>query len=81
MHLFIYLLRSSEAKTHTNHVDFEPIYRSIKKKPDATVFQTLLEGSLSFMFSQASLTLSGPVVFLNSPNLSPYFSLNKFERI
>ena len=28
-----------------------------------------------------SLTLSVPVVFLNSPNLSPYFSLNKFERI
>ena len=27
------------------------------------------------------LTLSVPVVFLNSPNLSPYFSLNKFERI
>ena len=28
-----------------------------------------------------SLTLSVPVVFLNSPNLSSYFSLNKFERI
>ena len=28
-----------------------------------------------------TLTLSVPVVFLNSPNLSPYFSLNKFERI
>ena len=27
------------------------------------------------------LTLSVPVVVLNSPNLSPYFSLNKFERI
>ena len=27
------------------------------------------------------LTLSVPVVFLNSPNLNPYFSLNKFERI
>ena len=27
------------------------------------------------------LTLSVPVVFLNSPNLSPYFLLNKFERI
>ena len=27
------------------------------------------------------LTLSVPVVLLNSPNLSPYFSLNKFERI
>ena len=27
------------------------------------------------------LTLSVPVVFLNSPNQSPYFLLNKFERI
>ena len=27
------------------------------------------------------LTLSVPVALLNSPNLSPYFSLNKFERI
>ena len=29
----------------------------------------------------ATLTLSVPVVLLNSPNLSPYFSLNMFERI
>ena len=27
------------------------------------------------------LTISVPVVLLNSPNLSPYFLLNKFERI
>ena len=31
--------------------------------------------------SWLTLTLSFPVVLLNSPNLSPYFSLNKFERI
>ena len=34
-----------------------------------------------FNFWKLSLTLSAPVVFLNSPNLSPYFSLNKSERI
>ena len=28
-----------------------------------------------------ALTLLVPVVLLNSPNLSPYFSLSKFERI
>ena len=27
------------------------------------------------------LTLSVPILFLNSPNLNPYFPLNKFERI
>ena len=30
---------------------------------------------------ETDLTLSVPVVLLNSPSLSPYFSLNKFERI
>ena len=29
---FLFLLfRSSEARTHTNHVDFEPIYRNTEK--------------------------------------------------
>ena len=36
---------------------------------------------LSVSSNHQILTLSVPVVFLNSPNLSPYFSLNKFERI
>ena len=30
------LLRSNEVRTHTNHVDFEPIYRNIEK---AIIFQ------------------------------------------
>ena len=33
------------------------------------------------MIIYRSLTLSVPVVFVNSPNLSLYFSLNKFDRI
>ena len=38
--------------------------------------------TLTKQFQQLlSITLSVPVVLLNSPNLSPYFSLNKFERI
>ena len=37
--------------------------------------------SLQFIVIHCLLTLSVPVVLLNSPNLSPYFSLNKFERI
>ena len=40
--------------THTNHVDFEPDIEK-QKKLDAIVFQGLLEGSLSFMLSEASL--------------------------
>ena len=40
-----------------------------------------VRGKVMTIPNRLSLTLSVPLVLLNSPNLSPYFSLNKFKRI
>ena len=45
------------------------------------VTATIIYHSSSPPLLHESLTLSVPVVLLKSPNLSLYFSLNKFERI
>ena len=52
--------------------EYDPFFKCLGKR----CFVFVIEPGETF-----NLTLSVPVVLLNSPNLSPYFSLNKFERI
>ena len=45
------------------------------------IFAQYLSAKYFLSSELGRLTLSVPVVLLNSPKLSPYFSWNKFERI
>ena len=61
---------SNRSKSGLNHMYSGTSIKRTAKRPRKCV-----------RYIEGSLTLSVPVVLLNSPNLSPYFSLNKFERI
>ena len=58
-------------------------HRGYKLRPELDEFRLGIQKAQEAIDNSigGKLTLSVPVVLLNSPNLSPYFPLNKFKRI